>query len=403
MKKLLLPLFFLSVLSAQSQTYYNEWINYNQTYYKFKVSANGLYRINQPILASIGLANTPAEQFQLWRNGQQVPIYTTIPTGPMGGSDYIEFWGEMNDGKTDIDLYRLADYQLNDKWSLETDTAAFFLTVNPVGNNLRLVPVSFSLPTAIPVEPFFIHTTGKYYRDKYNLGYAAVVGSYIYSSAYDQGEGFTSNEISAGGTLSQAFINLNPYTGPGAPLPELKINAAGNTLDPRQFTINVNTTQVASQVMDYFDYVKTSTGLTVAQISGGTATIDVSNSGGRMVVAKTELIYARQFNFGGTDNFSFELPANAAGNYLEIAGFNYGTTNPVLYDLTNGKRYVCDITSPALVRVVLEPSSVSRKLQLVTQAPTYPIPVISLQQRNFVNYSQAALQGNYLIITHPTL
>ncbi|MBK7560033.1 MAG: hypothetical protein IPI68_00575 [Chitinophagaceae bacterium] len=201
MKKLLLPLFFLSVLSAQSQTYYNEWINYNQTYYKFKVSANGLYRINQPILASIGLANTPAEQFQLWRNGQQVPIYTTIPTGPMGGSDYIEFWGEMNDGKTDIDLYRLADYQLNDKWSLETDTAAFFLTVNPVGNNLRLVPVSFSLPTAIPVEPFFIHTTGKYYRDKYNLGYAAVVGSYIYSSAYDQGEGFTSNEISAGGTL----------------------------------------------------------------------------------------------------------------------------------------------------------------------------------------------------------
>ncbi|MCY7309699.1 MAG: hypothetical protein LH619_02875, partial [Chitinophagaceae bacterium] len=139
MKKLLLPLLLLTGLLAQSQAYNNEWINYSRTYYKFKVGATGLYRISQSTLTSIGIGSTAAEQFQLWRNGRQVPLFTSVQTGPLGGADYIEFWGEMNDGKPDSVLYKNPDHQLNNKWSLETDTAAFFLTVNPSGGNARLV------------------------------------------------------------------------------------------------------------------------------------------------------------------------------------------------------------------------------------------------------------------------
>ena len=71
MKKFLLPLLLFISLLAQSQAYNNEWINYSRTYYKFKVGATGLYRISQPTLASIGIGSTPAEQFQLWRNGHK--------------------------------------------------------------------------------------------------------------------------------------------------------------------------------------------------------------------------------------------------------------------------------------------------------------------------------------------
>lgn len=74
-----------------------------------------------------------------------------------------------------------------------------------------------------------------------------------------------------------------------------------------------------------------------------------------MVIAQTELLYPRQFNFVA-NNF-FELPANAAGNYLEITGFNFGSVSPVLYDLTNGKRYVADISNAPMVKIVLAPSS----------------------------------------------
>jgi hypothetical protein len=408
MKKLLLPFLLSLSIIVQSQAYNNEWIDYNKTYYKFKVGATGLYRIKQSTLAAIGIGNTPAEQFQLWRNGEQVPLYTTVQTGIMGATDYIEFWGERNDGKPDKALYRVADFQLNDKHSLETDTASFFLTVNTViANNLRFAPVSNSLPTALPVESFFMHTAGVYYRFQMNLGFAAVVGSSIYSSAYDQGEGWTSGNIGTGATMSETFSNLHPYTGSGAPTPSLKINVTGNAQNERRVELQVNSNQVALQTLDFFDYAKMNVPVPAAEISSGTVTVQVINRcaipSDRVAVGQTELIYPRQFNFGGANNFMFELPANAAGNYLEISGFNYGTVSPVLYDFTNGKRYVCDISAGSVIKVVLQPSATSRKLLLVTQSPSFPIEVTSLQQRNFVNYALPANQGNYLIISHPAL
>lgn len=411
MKKFLLPLLIFFSLVANSQAYNNEWINYSRTYYKFKVGATGLYRINQPTLVSLGIGSTPAEQFQLWRNGQQVPVYTTVQTGPMSGSDYIEFWGEMNDGKPDSVLYRMSDFQMNDKWSLETDTVSFFLTVTPTGGNLRLAPAANNLPSAIPAEPYFIATAGKYYKDKLNPGYAAVVGEYVYSSSYDQGEGWTSFDLTTGLTKTEGLPYLSTYTGPGAPVPVLKVNASGNALNPRQFQLKINGRQLPDQTLDFFDYLKTSIPVTVADISSGSAVIDIKNNCGtandRMVMAKVELTYARTFNFplgDPTSNIAFELPANPAGNYLEITGsFNFGTVSPIVYDFTNGQRYVCDITDPTRVKVLLAPSATTRKLLLFSQNPSLVKAVTSLQQRNFINYALPANQGNYLIISHPAL
>lgn len=407
MKRLLLPMLLFAGLFAQGQSYNNEWIDYGKTYYKFKVGADGLYRINQSVLVTSGLGSVPAEHFQLWRNGQQVPLYTSVQTGVFGVSDYIEFWGEMNDGKPDLPLYRIPDHQLNDKWSLETDTAFYFLTVNPSGTNLRLVPASNSLPTSLTPEPFFIHTVGKYYKDKYHFGYAAVVGEYVYSSNYENGEGFTSPNLAANATRTETFSNLFPSSNAGAPSPFLRINATGDALNPRQFEVRVNGNLVATQTMDYFDYVKANIPISITDINTGTAALAVKNispgASDRMVIAKSELIYARDFNFGGANNFSFELPANAAGNYLEITGFNYGTLPPILYDLTNGKRYVADIINAPTIRIVLEQSASSRRLLLVTQDAAFPKQVTSLQQRNFINYALPANQGNYLIITHTAL
>ncbi len=71
MKRILLLLLTVLSLSAGAQVYNNEWIDYNKTYYKFKIAVTGLYRIPQTTLASIGLENTNADHFQLWRNGER--------------------------------------------------------------------------------------------------------------------------------------------------------------------------------------------------------------------------------------------------------------------------------------------------------------------------------------------
>src|SRR5579871_5393033 len=104
MKKIFTILILLIAFKLNAQVYNNEWIDFSKTYYKFKIGANGLYRIPQNVLAGAGLGNVPAQNFQLFRNGQEIPIYTSVPSGTFGASDYIEFLGEMNDGKADKQL-----------------------------------------------------------------------------------------------------------------------------------------------------------------------------------------------------------------------------------------------------------------------------------------------------------
>ena len=256
MKKLLLSIFILLSITGYCQTN-NSWINYNKTYYKFKVGASGLYRISQATLSSIGLGNTSADQFQLWRNGEEVRLYTTSASGPLAPSGYIEFWGEMNDGKKDNKLYLNTDYQLSDHWSLETDTAAYFLTVNTTGSNLRYTDAANNVTgTTLTPEPYFMNTKGVYFRSTLNPGYAAVVGEYVYSSSYDIGEGFTSNGISPGSgyALFQVIDNLNTY--PGGPPVSFRIGAAGNALNSRNIKVNLSSTVILDTAMDYFGYLK---------------------------------------------------------------------------------------------------------------------------------------------------
>ena len=255
MKKLIALFFIFSVGIANAQTYSNNWIDYNKTYYKFTIGTSGLYHISQSTLNSLGLANIPAEQFQLWRNGQEVPLYTTVATGPLPANGLIEFWGNMNDGKIDTKLYINADYQLSDHYSLQTDTAAFFLTINPAGNNLRLTNDSNNVSgNTLSPEPYFMNVKGNYFKNQINPGYAQSAGEYLYSSSYDIGEGWSSADIYPGQPLFAGFNNLNLYT--GGPGFSLKFGVAGNAFNDRNVRVKVCNSIVDDESMPYFNYLK---------------------------------------------------------------------------------------------------------------------------------------------------
>ncbi|ANE52790.1 C25 family cysteine peptidase [Flavisolibacter tropicus] len=408
MKKFFVCLLILSGFISKAQVYNNEWIDHSKTYYKFKVGKTGLHRIPQTVVSAAGLGSTPAEYFQLWRNGTQVPIYTTVSSGPMSASDYIEFWGEMNDGRPDKELYRNPGYQLNDKYSLLTDTAVYFLTVDPVvSNNLRLRDVANNVGgNTLAPEPYFMYTVGNYFnKARLNNGYAVNVGETLYSSSYDRGEGWTSAEI--GGTPhTYTFSDLNvSTTGPDA---KFTIALSGNRVNPRSYRVKVNSDSLLGKQMDYYNDSKDSGTFSASKLAAtNKALIEVAQissvGSDAMVIHKYELTYPRQFNFGAQQNFEFALPASASGNYLEIKNFNFGSVAPVLYDLTNGKRYVGNISTPTIVKVVLEPSLADRRLVLVSQVAANNTSIASLETRKFVDYAQASNQGNYIIITNSLL
>jgi hypothetical protein len=393
-------------LFSRAQMYNNEWIDYSKTYYKFKVGSTGLYRISQTSLTTIGLGNTPAEQFQLWRNGQQVSLFTSVATGPLGANDFIEFWGERNDGKPDKELYKNPAFQLSDKYSFQTDTAAFFLTVNPAGGNLRIQnTINDVAGNVLPAEPYFMHTEGKYFRDYINQGYFIDLGDYVYSSSYDSGENWVGYDIYP----DNAYQNAHRiYLFPGGPAATFRIHLSGNATNERRYRVKINNDSIWGNEMNFLSYERAEvTGIPLSVLNSDSARIEIKNQGGyqydRMVVSQYELVYPRLFNFGGTRNFEFELSANASGNYLEISNFNYGNTPPILYDITNGKRYTGNISNPALIKFALQPSAVKRKLILVSLDPSNITYANTFITKNFINFADASNQGDYLIITHPSL
>jgi hypothetical protein len=329
----------------------------------------------------------------------------------------------MNDGKADRELYRDPNWQLNDKWSLETDTAAYFLTVNTNSStNLRLQSTANNVSgTSLVPDPYFVYTAGKYFRDRLNPGYAVNVGEYMYSSSYDRGEGWSSNDIVTTfsgctptyGNNLYVFQNLNVYKGASAPAPKYMIAASGNQINQRRFFAKVNSDSVLGDPVDFFNYIVDSTTFSLNTLNGSLDTVSVFNftnsfSTGcpvsdRMTVHRYEITYPRTFNFNGQPNFEFTLAANAAGNYLQITNFSFGSSAPVLYDLSNGKRYVADLSSAPTLKFVLDPSLTARNLVLVNEDAGNVNVISNLDARNFINYTDASNQGDYLIISDPLL
>lgn len=418
MKKLLMPLFLLCVTITHAQLN-NSWIDYSKTYFKFKIGKSGVYRINQSTLVTAGLGNASAEQFQLWRNGLQVRIFTSAPSGPLAANDFIEFWGERNDGKPDKALYRDTSNQLSDSFSLHTDTVSYFLTINPAGNNLRFATtVNDIAGNTLAPDAYFMRKVTAAYRDQYNRGYAANVVEYVYSSSYDVGEGYTSSNITpcSGCDLYQNFTNLNVYTAGPPNSVSFYISAFGNALYTRNLRVNFYSNTLFNDVpMNYFSKVKkqvdnlplsilpNTDNLQVA-VNGYTPPPAIANSNDRIVVGEMSLTYPATFNFNNQKNFYFELKASAAGNFLVIDNFNAGTTPPVLYGMTDGLRLVGDISVPGKVRFALPGSTIAlRKFNLVNQEADNITAVNTVTPKTFINFSTVANQGDYIIISHPSL
>ena len=395
---------FLSTSCLMAQ-YNNEWIDYSKSYYKFKVGETGLYRIPFATLQSNGLANTPAEHFQLWRNGKEVSLFTSKGSGLLGSTDFIEFFGQMNDGKPDAIMYKKSEFQLSDKWSLQTDTAAYFLTVNTSAANARLLNAQNNTATnTLPVEPYFMHRLERNFKDQINPGYASIVGVYVYSSSYDNGEGWSSRNVQPGSPLVEQYNNL--AFAPEGPDASIRITAFGNALNARKLQVSVNGTRLIDSAMNYFSAMNTSIIVPKTLLGRSVDTIRIHNAStvgsDRITLGKYELVYPRKFDFGGNGLFEFTLPGTSVGNYLEITNFRNNAVAPVLYDLTEGRRYVADISVPGKFRFAL-PAGGTRNFVMMDASAAALKSVGEMTRRNFMDYSVSSRQGNYLMIAHSSL
>lgn len=402
-----LCLFFCSlVVTAQAfaQTYANEWIDYNKTYYKFKTGKEGIYRISKAQLDAIGFpAGVSGNQIQLFRDGQQLPIFTST-NGIFGPNDFIEFFGETAHGRFDKQLYEDTSWHPNPRASMFSDSASYFLTYDASTNNARYTQTPNIIPPSPPTPlPYCFYISSASYTDDILHGDHIGAEPTMHVSLFYKGEALVQQATLLWYDMNTSLPTPNATTGAQA---VFRAGIPRNTRLRTNTTLNVsiNGQNIANEVFPPNDIKKLQVSFSPTLLTQNNAINFVgapNNPYDWYGISYVEIEYPRNFNLNGLDYFKYKLLPSSASQYIEFIDFNHGGIAPRLYDLTNKKWYSGDISQAGKTRFYLEPSLVERHLVLFSQTSSELHAPVYIKPIQFTNYQVAANQGNYIIVTHP--
>lgn len=261
MKRWLLPFVFLfASLHSLAQVNGNEWINYNQEYFKFKVYTTGIQKLTYESLSSAGvnLSAIHPQQFQIFGKQKEQPIYIVDNNdNSFDPGDYILFFGEKNDGWLDSTLYVNPSGIGNPYYSLYNDTIHYFFTWNTTGNNLRYQWYDDQNYSAVSNQTDYLISKSIL---SYNTTYYDVMDGNGYSSSsyYVNGEGWGESKFNGinGVTRLYNVPTPNPYTGANAPTTKFQglsvsVSNSTNTVTPNGNNHNLSWLVGTSQLQFY--------------------------------------------------------------------------------------------------------------------------------------------------------
>ena len=224
MKRLVSFIAFFSFLFNAVAQNGNEWIQYQQPYLKIPVARDGIYRISHDDLQQAGFPIVaPPASIQVFHRGVEHAIHVNGEgDGVFNPGDYIEFYGQQNDGAPDSTLYAQPTYQPHKLYNIFTDTTAYFLTYGgTAGKRMEAFAVT---PQGIPES---YHHAEKILILKQSYSPGVDYGN-IQKTVFDQGEGWMGTQIIQGQEVSYSIQGITETvpTG-GKPLLELLLTGRG--------------------------------------------------------------------------------------------------------------------------------------------------------------------------------
>ncbi|MGB0929962.1 MAG: C25 family cysteine peptidase [Chitinophagales bacterium] len=395
-------------------TYQNEWIDFGETYYKVKLSKTGLYRVNQSTLQSAGI-NAKGSDLKLYYKGKEVPMYVSNEDD-LGNNDYIEFFGEENDGEFDTQLFQQANWQLSPLKSLFTDTSAYFITIRSGENHLRYTSTANDISNPPEKEVFYMHKSENVYDNTFNPGKRTSIGGTPTSFAdFDENEGFTSIGIPNDSIrFKRDVLTPSIFFNGGEAFVETKLVGLNNdpfTFKDHPMTISFNNTVYYQTNFEGFDNTIETFNVPLGELTNGKTEViftaletENPTATNNFVTAYMHLTYPSSFDFEGNSSRIFEID-NDGNKYIEVANFE-GGSQPILYDVTNRQRIV-PIVEGGVYKFLLKQvfgGAAKRKLIIANTTSSLSTRRINkITSINFTDFTQAENQGDYIIISHPLL
>ncbi len=386
----------------------NSWINFSQTYFKIPVAADGIYRLTYTDLQAAGvpLGSIDPRQLNLYHRGvEQAIIVTGQNDAVFDPADVIEFYGRRNDGTLDTDLYDPPSSQPHTFYNLFSDSAAYFLTWNPLPVPGKRVDTFFETnSTSLPVQPAHQFEKLQIFTTNFvNVGE-------VQSTAFSSSEGWSGPLICTqlgGCTGQQDFVIdnlLGPVTSAGSPTLDLLVSGRDEVFHNVEIYAGANAGALhLVGTANFFGFEMARLTLPVTWPDIGldgrmTVRVKLTPTGTRDLVSVSYLkvTMTQDYDARSTVDKIFRLLPNAGGkSYIEIL-------NPVASSI------VYDITDPANLRLigttavaggfgaVVDNATSGRTLLVTNSVRTTVLSRITF--RSFV-----PSQADYIIISHRSL
>ena len=412
MRRILYSLFFILIATAGfAQDYGNEWVDYNKQYYKIPVAQDGFYRISYADLVSAGFPvnSVDPRRLQIFHRGQEQAIYVQGQGDAIfNTSDFIEFYGQKNDGTSDTELYRPADAQPHQYYNIYTDTTAYFLTYNLVPTlGKRMTTFSENNIDGLAAETAHNRSIIKVNTEQYSGGRSFNTSDVTKYSWFDYGEGWTGAQIQEGQSIDYTLSGVaSAVQSDGNP--SLQVLLVGRDDVAHQAEIFVGATSgslrsLGTVQFDQYEAHLFESNINWTDISGSGDLLvrvtaqGVSGANDRLSVSYIHLVYPRAFDMAGTDSEKFVLKTKTGNkSYVEVQN---APATPQIYDITDPANIIKigHNTSGSTINAIVNNTATSRTLWV--NGTDYITPV--LHHVDFQDIDPASY--DYIIISHPLL
>lgn len=420
--------FFLLLIGVpffvSGQTYGNEWINYSQKYYKIKVAKDGIYRIDSLTLADAGipLKGLNPKNFQLFFKGKEQYIYVQGENdGAFNKNDYIEFYGQHNDGRLDSLVYTGITFVPNPYYSLFNDTSTYFLTWNSSVNNHRMVVQTDTSFSSYIAANYFIAETVNYGSNQYYEGARIPVPPLSANDPhYTQAEGWFNNELDLNQSQTYNLNVSNVYSsGPSAIFTAVIAGESNAGFSPdHEIQISYSWGGPITDTVfgNNFPVLKETYSVAPSGLSGTVSmtfkSIDtkipaVATIGNTTAISYIYAQYPHTPDMDGASSFTLYVPDNVGGKtYLNLTNFSVSPGDSVrFYDLTNHNR-IKVVQAGSNDKVLVPNSGGLKQCYITSDKQAYSvnklIPVGNTG--TFTSYIPSSRTlPPYVIITHPSL
>ncbi|MGA0560272.1 C25 family cysteine peptidase [Larkinella sp. VNQ87] len=415
-KQVLVLLLLISSFCTKAQNirFGNEWITYDQTYYRIPVTERAVYRLTTSDLqkAGVPVSSIDPTTLQLFRRGIEQAIWVAGEQDKkLDAPDYLEFVGEGNDGLQDTLLYRPMSAQPHPYYSMYSDTAAYFLTWRTDGKPGKRVALVQETNTAgLQPETYHLAEHLLVLKDEMSTNPSTGPTPFVtqYEVFFEAGEGWTGPMQPKNKPFTQT-LKLPGWFRRAPEKPELDVLLNGRDNFSHEVdllvgpgnrllnTLRFNTFQTArfATTLEASDLTTTGEGqaaeLALTTLSHGPSEFD------RYSVSTVRVRFPQTISVkNGPQQLLRLLPRTGGRSLLEIPN---APTSTVIYDITDAgaARRLSGTWEGTLLRLVVPNTATGRRLWVSTDVVT----PARLERVVFRKFDPA--RANYLIVSHETL